>query len=88
MYKKCNCEIKVKGNSLEEAIRKFNSEVKDSGILRDYKINVIMSREERRAFKKFIRDRRRKKKQQRILRALERLDNYKIVIKNRRNDNE
>ena len=77
----CNCMVEVEdGGFIDSALLKFNKVVKEHGILRTWKMNVFMSREERKTFKKFVRERRRNKKQQRILKALERLD-YKKVTK-------
>lgn len=58
--------------SLEALINRFRHAVDAEGILKDYKLNVLFSREERDKFKKFSTKRRSDKKNKRITDAMHR----------------
>jgi ribosomal protein S21 len=50
----------------ESLLLRFRRKVESESVLKDYKCNVMMSREERKKFKEFTSSRRVKKKQKRI----------------------
>ena len=56
--------------SLESLLNRFRNKVDAEGILKDYKLNVMFSREERIKFKEFSNKRRIDKKQKRIQEAI------------------
>ena len=59
-----------KGESLESLISRFRYKIDHEGILKDYKLNVMFSREERERFKEFSNKRRNDKKNKRIQEAI------------------
>lgn len=62
--------VRKQYESTEQLVNRFRSVVKEQGILKDHKLNVMMSREERKNFKEFARSRRFQKKQKRIVDAM------------------
>jgi ribosomal protein S21 len=67
---------KKKNESIESLINRFRSKVASEGIIKDYKLNVMFSREEREKFKKFSNKRRVEKKNKRIQEAINRVEEY------------
>jgi ribosomal protein S21 len=67
---------KRKNESIEIFINRFRSKVASEGIIKDYKLNVMFSREEREKFKKFSNKRRVEKKNKRIQEAINRVEEY------------
>jgi ribosomal protein S21 len=65
-----------KNESIESLINRFRSKVASDGIIKDYKLNVMFSREEREKFKKFSNKRRIEKKNKRIKEAINRVEDY------------
>lgn len=70
-----------KGESLESLISRFRHKVDAEGILKDYKLNVMFSREERLRFKEFSNKRRVEKKNKRIQEAIDRTSEFGGKIK-------
>ena len=60
---------KYRNESNESLISRFRKAVDVDGVLKDYKLNFIISRKERENFKKFAALRRSKKKEKRIISA-------------------
>lgn len=56
--------------SLDALISRFRHAVDAEGILKDYKLNVMLSREERTRFKEFSNKRRADKKSKRVNKAI------------------
>jgi len=52
--------------SFDQLLYRFRQTVEKDGILKDYRLNVMMSREERKRFKQFANDRRVQKKLKRV----------------------
>jgi ribosomal protein S21 len=52
--------------SIDSLLYRFRQSVEKDGILKDFRLNTMMSREERRRFKKFANDRRMQKKLKRV----------------------
>ncbi len=66
-----NCSVSArKGEPTDSLIRRFTRVVHRDGILKDYKLNVLLSREERANFKQFAALRRVRKKQKRVSSAM------------------
>jgi len=68
--------VRKKNESIESLINRFRSKVVKEGIIKDYKLNVMFSREERDKFKKFSTKRRVEKKSKRIKEAINRVEDY------------
>lgn len=67
--------IRRPNESLEGLINRFRNKVESESILKDYKLNVMFSREERKRFKEFSNKRRFDKKNKRIKEAIGRSHN-------------
>jgi len=68
--------VRKKNESIESLINRFRSKVAKEGIIKDYKLNMMFSREERNKFKKFSTKRRVEKKNKRIKEAINRVEDY------------
>jgi ribosomal protein S21 len=64
--------IRRQNESLEGLISRFRHKVESEGILKDHKLNVMFSREERKRFKEFSNKRRSDKKSKRVKEAIDR----------------
>ena len=73
-----------KGESLEGLISRFRRKIDEEGILKDYKLNVMFSREERIRFKEFSNKRRVEKKNKRIQEAIGRTTEFSSIPKPRK----
>lgn len=62
--------IARKGESFESLLNRFRKAVDEEGVLKDYKLNSMMTKKERKKFKEFAADRRYKKKMKRVNDAL------------------
>jgi hypothetical protein len=66
-----NCVVERKpGERLESLINRFSKKINDEGVLKDHKLNVLSSREERKQFKLFASKRRTRKKIKRVSHAM------------------
>lgn len=66
-----NCVVVKKDyETPERLINRFNKLVNDEGVLKDHKLNVMLSRRERKQFKSFASTRRNRKKTKRINNAI------------------
>ena len=66
-----NCSVTKKDyESSERLINRFNKLVSDEGIMKDHKLNVVLTRQEREQFKIFASKRRDRKKTKRIKTAI------------------
>jgi len=66
------CVTRKPHESLEGLISRFRHKVDAEGVLKDYKLNVMFSREEREKFKMFSNKRRVDKKVKRVKEAIDR----------------
>lgn len=64
------CVERLKNESFEALLSRFRKTVEREGVLKDHKMNSLMSRTERNKFKEFASSRRSKKKQKRVTNAI------------------